>query len=90
MSLVGGQHRQHVRRLARLIRFFVRDQLDRAVIAVGPVGPAVVAVGGVNVSGVRRNPLAVFVNRGFDLNRAGDRDAVIVRGLALRVGRDFG
>ena len=37
MRLVGGQHRQHVRRLARLIRLLVRDQLDRAVILVGPI-----------------------------------------------------
>src|SRR5215510_1722154 len=90
MRLVGGQHRQHTRFLARLIRLLVRDQLDRAVVLMGPVGPTVVAVGGVNVAGVGRNLLALVVDPGLDTDRAGNRYAVIVRGFALRIGRDFG
>src|SRR5262245_20404380 len=90
MRLVVRQHGQHMRRLDRPIRLHHRDQLDRAVILIGPIGPAVVAVGGVNVPDVGRDPLALVVDPGLDTDRAGNRYAVIVCGFALRISRDFG
>src|SRR5882724_1220870 len=88
MDLIGGQHRQHVRGLARLIRFFVGDQLDRflVIVLVFKVRPLALLIGRPERAAAINDLFAVLVDDRFDIDAAGRGNCEVVSGVALVVG----
>src|SRR2546425_9482724 len=92
MSLIGRQHREHMRGFAGLIRFFVGYELDRlfVIIAIFKIGPFAFLVRRPERAAAIHDLFTVFVEDGFDINAAGRGHREIVGGIALAVGVHIG
>ncbi len=87
VSFIGGQHSEHVRGFAGLIRFFVGNELDRflVIVSIFKIGPFAFLVGRPERAATIHDLLTVFVEDGFDVNAAGRGHREIVSGIALAV-----
>src|SRR3989440_7953984 len=87
MNFVGRQHREHVRGLARLVRLFVGDQLDRflVIVLVFKIGPLALLIGRPERAAAINDLFAVLVNDRLDIDAAGRGNCEVVSGVALVV-----
>src|SRR5262249_2707962 len=88
MCFVCGQHRQHVRGLARLVRFLVRYELNRflVIVAILEIRPFALFIGSPERAAAICNLLAVFSDDRFYVNAARRGNRELISSIALAVG----